>query len=55
VVYDQANRRFYYRTYDNQNLRRIDLKEINLKPGAQYRSVDLFGGQSYIEDTQRLR
>ena len=55
VVYDQTNRLFYYRTYENQNLRRIDLKEIDLKPGTAYRSKDLFGGQGYLDDTQRFK
>jgi hypothetical protein len=54
VVYDQTNRYFYYRTYNNQNVRRIDLKKLSFKKGSERMRIELFGGDTYIDDTNRL-
>lgn len=54
VIYDQTNRYFYYRTYDNPNLRRIDLNKLLFAETTSNRRVDLYGGSGYIDDTSRF-
>lgn len=54
VVHDQTSRCFYFRTYDNQNVRRIDLKKLDLSEGSGHRRIEMFGGASFIDDTGRL-
>lgn len=55
VVYDQAAKQFYYRTYENQNLRRIDLTKLDLSEKGPYRSLEIYGGKNSIDDTGRFR
>lgn len=54
VIYDQKNRHFYYRTYENPNLRRIDLKKLPLGENGAKRRFKLYGGSGYIDDTDRF-
>jgi choloylglycine hydrolase len=54
VIYDQKNRHFYYRTYENQILRRIDLTRLPLGEKAPCRRVELYGGRGYLDDTGRF-
>jgi len=54
VIYDLTHKQFYYYTYQNQNLRRIDLTKLPLGQGNQRTQCALFGGDSYIDDTARL-
>jgi choloylglycine hydrolase len=55
VIYDQTNHFFYYRTYDNPNLRRFDFAKLPLGKGSARKRIEIFGGNGYIEDTSRLR
>ncbi len=48
VVDDLKNRVYYFRTYDNYDIRKIDLSKINFVT-AKYQSVSLFGTANYQE------
>jgi len=48
VVVDLKNRVYYFRTYDNYDIRKIDLGKIDFAT-AKYRSVSLFGTANYKE------
>lgn len=54
VIYDQQNRHFYYRTYENPTLRRIDLNKLPLGENGTNRRFELYGGSGFVEDTERL-
>ncbi|HLN27537.1 MAG TPA: choloylglycine hydrolase family protein [Gemmataceae bacterium] len=49
VVKDLTNKVLYFRTYDNPNLRVIDLKTQDLTPGAKIKSLPIQTGRG-IED-----
>lgn len=48
VVSDLKNRVYYFRTYDNYDIRKIDLRKIDFAT-AKFRSVSLFGTANYKE------
>jgi choloylglycine hydrolase len=48
VVDDLKNRIYYFRTYDNYDIRKIDLNKIDFAT-AKYQSASLFGGANYKE------
>jgi len=48
VVGDLKNRVYYFRTYDNYDIRKIDLSKIDFA-SAKFRSVSLFGAANYKE------
>lgn len=48
VVGDLKNRVYYFRTYDNYDIRKIDLGNIDFAD-AKYQSASMFGGASYQE------
>jgi len=52
VIFDQTHRQFYYRTYENQTLRRIDLSKLELGKNGKKVRFDLFGGDGIVEDTR---
>jgi choloylglycine hydrolase len=52
--FDHRNRRFYYRTYENPNLRLIDLQKLDFKEGTPVRTMELYGGTPYIDATAGL-
>jgi choloylglycine hydrolase len=54
VIYDQKNMHFYYRTYENQNLRRIDLNQLPFGEAASSRRFQLYGGSGFVDDTGRF-
>lgn len=54
VVYDHANKHFYYRTYDNQTVRCLDLTKIDFSEGNSRKRIEIFGGKGYVDDTGRL-
>ncbi|MDG2381438.1 MAG: linear amide C-N hydrolase [Pirellulaceae bacterium] len=54
TVADLANKHFYYRAYDSQDIRRVDLTKMNFDSGQPYRSVDIYGRKKYVDDTARL-
>jgi choloylglycine hydrolase len=54
VIYDLTQKHFYYRTYQNPTLRRIDLTKLPLGKDGKRARFDLFGGDTFIEDTGRF-
>lgn len=50
---DLTNKVWYYRTYDNSNLRMIDLKTLDLKDG-KIKKAPLYGAQEIIVDSAPL-
>lgn len=55
VIKDLTNKVLYFRTYENLTLRSVDLKTLNLKPGAMLKSVPLSTGNCSIDDiTEKL-
>jgi len=54
VIYDHANRYFYYRTYENPTLRRIDLTRLDFSEGGSRKQIEIFGGKGWVDDTARL-
>jgi len=53
--FDHRHLRFYYRTYENPNLWRIDLKELDFREGAAAKTVDIYGGVPYIDATSAFK
>jgi choloylglycine hydrolase len=49
TLFDHKNLHFYYRTYENPNLRRIDLKKLDLSEGAPIQTIEIYGGTPYID------
>jgi choloylglycine hydrolase len=49
--FDHRNLRFYYRTYENPNLRLINLKELDFKAGTPVKTMELYGGTPYVDAT----
>ena len=52
VVFDQTHKQLYYRTYENQTLRRIDLSKLHLGRDGKKVRFDLFGGDGIVGDTR---
>lgn len=48
IVADLKNRIYYFRTYDNYDIRKVDLSKINFAR-ARYHSAPLFGHANYKE------
>jgi len=48
IVADLKNRVYYFRTYDNYDVRKIDLSKIDFAT-AKYQSASVFGGGNYKE------
>jgi len=53
--FDHRNLCFYYRTYENPNLRRIDLKELDFRERAAAKTVEIYGGVPYIDATSAFK
>ena len=51
TFFDHKNLHFYYRTYENPNLRCIDLKQLDFKEGMPVRTVEMYGGKPYMDAT----
>ncbi len=51
TLFDHKNLHFYYRTYENPNLRRIDLKQLDFSEGMPVRTVEMYGSKPYIDVT----
>jgi len=51
VIKDLKNRVFYFRTYKDLSLKKVDLKKLNLVPGAKSKSALLNEGAVIIADT----
>ncbi|MGA2735542.1 MAG: linear amide C-N hydrolase [Syntrophobacteraceae bacterium] len=51
TFFDHKNLYFYYRTYENPNLRRIDLKKLDFTEGVPIQTIEIYGGTPYIDVT----
>ncbi|MBX9772749.1 MAG: choloylglycine hydrolase family protein [Candidatus Obscuribacterales bacterium] len=49
IIKDLTNNVVYFRSYENQNLRSIDLRRIDLAAGLKVRMVPIFGGD-FVQD-----
>jgi choloylglycine hydrolase len=55
VIKDLKNLVFYFRTYENLMLRAIDLKKLDMKPGAPRKAMPLQGGSGVVDVTGDLK
>ncbi|MGZ3537849.1 MAG: linear amide C-N hydrolase [Thermodesulfobacteriota bacterium] len=56
VVKDLTNQVFYYRSYRDLVLKRIDMKQLNLNPGAATKIIRIEdGSRNFINVTDRLK
>lgn len=52
LIKDLTNNVVYFRSYENQNLRSIDLKRVDINAGLKVRMLPIFGGDA-IQDVSK--
>ncbi len=55
VIKDLTNKKLYFRTYDNQALRLVDLKQLNFSKGAKFKPVAMATPSRPVDVTKSLR
>lgn len=55
AIKDLKNRVLYFRTYENLMLRSIDLKKLDMTPGAPKKAMSIQGGRGVVEVTGELK
>lgn len=55
AIKDLKNLVFYFRTYENLMLRAIDLKKLDMKPGAPKKALAIQGGSEVVDVTGNLK
>lgn len=55
VIKDLKNKMLYFRTYENLQLRAIDLKKLDMKPGAPKKAMSIQGGKGVVDVTGELK
>ena len=55
AIKDLKNLVFYFRTYENLMLRAIDLKKLDLQPGAPMKAMPMQGGREVVDVTGNLK
>ena len=55
AIKDLKNKVVYFRTYENLTLRAIDLKKLDMKPGAPKKALTLQGGSEAMDVTGNLK
>jgi choloylglycine hydrolase len=55
VIEDLSNRKLYFRSYDNLSMRMIDIKRLNLAPGAEVRYLPIAGGDAVQDVTSSIK
>jgi len=55
AIKDLKNLFFYFRTYENLRLRAIDLKKLDMQPGAPKQAVPMQGGSEVVDVTGNLK
>ena len=55
AIKDLKNLVFYFRTYENLMLRTIDLKKLDMKPGAPKKAMPMQGGSEVVDVTGNLK
>ncbi|GEM_PF-1911866 len=53
VVRDLTNRRYMFRTYDNQQVRCVDLTKLDLTIGAKKIIIPIEGGTEFVDITDQ--
>ena len=54
VVRDLTNRRYMFRTYENMQLRSVDLNKLDLSKGAKSLTINISGGNEIIDISNQL-
>jgi choloylglycine hydrolase len=55
AIKDLKNRVLYFRTYENLALRAIDLKKLDLSPGAPKKAMSIQGGSEVVDVSANLK
>ena len=55
AIKDLKNQVVYFRTYENLALRSIDLKKLDMKPGAPKKALGIQGGSEVVDVTGDLK
>lgn len=55
AIKDLKNRIFYFRTYQDLTLRALDLKKLDMNPGAPQKSMPLQGSNEVVDVTGNLK
>jgi choloylglycine hydrolase len=55
AIKDLKNKVLYFRTYENLSLRAIDLKKLDLKPGAPKKAMPIQGGSEAVDVSGDLK
>ena len=51
TIRDLTNRRYMFRTYDNLQVRSVDLNKLDLKDGAKKHVIKITGGDGIVDIT----
>jgi choloylglycine hydrolase len=51
TIRDLTNRRYMFRTYDNLQVRSVDLNKLDFKVGANKRVIKITGGDGIVDIT----
>lgn len=54
VVKDLSNKQLFFRSYENLNVYRVDLKKIDFKKGASHQKLSLNQPRQYVDVTGKL-
>jgi choloylglycine hydrolase len=55
TIKDLKNKVLYFRTYENLMLRSVDLKKLDVSPGAQKKLMPIQGGSEAVDVTGNLK
>jgi penicillin V acylase-like amidase (Ntn superfamily) len=55
AIKDLKNQVLYFRTYENLTLRAIDLKKLDMSPGAPKKAMSIQGGSGVVDVTGNLK
>ena len=55
AIKDLTNKVLYFRTYENLGLRAIDLKKLDLSPGASKKAMSIQGGSEAVDVSANLK
>ena len=55
AIKDLKNKVLYFRTYENLALRAIDLKKLDMSPGASKKVMSIQGGTEVLDVSANLK
>ncbi len=55
TIKDLKNKVLYFRTYENLMLRSVDLKKLDVSPGAPRKALSIQGGSGAVDVTGNLK